>query len=144
MTTIRAARTYDAPLLAELCTQLGYPATRQQMVTRLAAIEAERSACVLVAEDASGRVVGWVQVALHANLVDEPCAEIVGLVVDSAARGAGTGADLVQAAEAWARQRGAGRVRVRSRSTREGAHRFYERNGYAAVKTQVVFDKPLG
>jgi N-acetylglutamate synthase-like GNAT family acetyltransferase len=141
--TIRAARTYDAPALAELCTQLGYAATRQQMVTRLAVIEADRCAGVLVAEDPSGEVVAWMQLALRASLVDEPYAEIVGLVVDAAARGARTGADLVRAAEAWARAHGASRVRVRSRTTRERAHRFYERGGYAVVKTQLVFDKPI-
>jgi N-acetylglutamate synthase-like GNAT family acetyltransferase len=141
--TIRAARTYDAPALAELCTQLGYAATRQQMVTRLAVIEADRCAGVLVAENPSGEVVAWMQLALRASLVDEPYAEIVGLVVDAAARGAGTGADLVRAAEAWARAHGASRVRVRSRTTRERAHRFYERGGYTVVKTQLVFDKPI-
>jgi hypothetical protein len=32
---------------------------------------------------------------------------------------------------------------VRSRITRERAHGFYERHGYATVKTSHVFEKPL-
>jgi len=32
---------------------------------------------------------------------------------------------------------------VRSRVARERAHRFYEREGYALVKTSHVFEKPL-
>jgi GNAT superfamily N-acetyltransferase len=143
MTTIRAARSYDAPAIAELCGELGYPSTRQQMVKRLAAIEGHADCRVLVAEDAEGRVVAWLQVAIAAQLCDEACAEITGLVVGEAARCHGIGRQLVGAAEAWARTRGAQRLRVRSRLERERAHRFYERAGYARIKTQAVFGKPL-
>jgi N-acetylglutamate synthase-like GNAT family acetyltransferase len=143
MTTIRTARNYDAPALAELCGQLGYPATRQQVVARLAAIEADPAGRLLVAEDAEGRVVGWLHVAQQAHLVEEEIAEILGLVVAETTRGAGVGAQLLHAAEAWARERGIAHVRVRSRVERERAHRFYERAGYARRKVQQVFGKPL-
>ncbi|GAA0713388.1 GNAT family N-acetyltransferase [Dokdonella soli] len=143
MTTIRAARTYDAPMLAELNGELGYPANRQQIVARLAAIEATKAACVLVAEDTHGRVVGWLQVAQTAQLTGDADAEILGLVVGEAARGAGIGKQLVDAAEAWAHAKGIRRLRVRSRVERERAHRFYERAGYTCAKTQRVFSKPL-
>jgi hypothetical protein len=33
---------------------------------------------------------------------------------------------------------------VRSRVTRLDAHRFYERAGFATVKTSLVFEKALG
>jgi GNAT superfamily N-acetyltransferase len=143
MTTIRAARTYDAPAIAELGGQLGYAANRQQVATRLAGIESERSSRVLVAEDAAGRVVGWLHVAARTQLTEESCAEILGLVVDESARGVGIGAALIRAAEAWARAEGCMRMRVRSRETRERAHRFYEREGYARNKVQVVLHKAL-
>ncbi|MEO6688033.1 MAG: GNAT family N-acetyltransferase [Dokdonella sp.] len=143
MTTIRTARSYDAPAIAELCGELGYPTTRQQMVKRLAAIEGQVDGRVFVAEDPEGRVIAWLQVALAAQLCDDACAEVCGLVVAESARGHGVGRQLVDAAEAWARTRGAVRIRVRSRQERERAHEFYERAGYARVKTQVVFSKPL-
>jgi GNAT superfamily N-acetyltransferase len=143
MTTIRAARTYDAPAIADLCGELGYPATRQQIVRRLAAIEALPASGVLVAEDDEGRVAGWLQVVLGAQLCDDACAEITGLVVRATARGRRIGSELVRAAEDWACARGARRLRVRSRIERERAHRFYERAGYARIKTQMVFGKPL-
>lgn len=143
MTTIRTARSYDAPAIAELCGELGYPTTRQQMVKRLAAIEGLVDGRVFVAEDPEGRVIAWLQVALAAQLCDDACAEVCGLVVAESARGHGVGRQLVDAAEAWARTRGAARIRVRSRQERERAHEFYERAGYARVKTQVVFSKPL-
>ena len=143
MTTIRAARNYDAQAIAELGDQLGYSANRQQIATRLAGIESEPSSRVLVAEDASGRVIGWLHVAARTQLTEDACAEILGLVVDESARSNGIGALLVRAAEEWARSNGCVTVRVRSRDTRERAHRFYERAGFARVKTQVVLHKPL-
>ena len=45
--------------------------------------------------------------------------------------------------ERWARERGAVKLRVGSRTTREGAHRFYEREGYALAKTSHWFQKDL-
>lgn len=143
MTTIRAARTYDAQTIAELGKELGYPASRQQIATRLAGIESEPSSRVLVAEDASGRVVGWLHVAARTQVTEDPCAEILALVVDEGARGRGIGALLVDAAEAWARSIGCVMIRVRSRDTRERAHRFYERAGFVRNKVQVVLHKPL-
>lgn len=144
MTTIRAARTYDAQSIAELGAELGYPSTRQQIATRLAGVEAEPSSRVLVAEDGEGRVVGWLHVAARTQLTEDRCAEILGLVVDASARGGGVGADLVRAAEEWARAAGCVRIRVRSRDTRERAHRFYERAGYERNKVQLVLHKALG
>ena len=53
-------------------------------------------------------------------------------------------AQLVRAGEEWARQRGFERMVVRSRTTREAAHRFYLREGYEPTKTSAVFTKTLG
>jgi GNAT superfamily N-acetyltransferase len=144
MTTIRTARTYDAQAIAELGGQLGYAATRQQIATRLAGIESEPASRVIVAEDNNGRVVGWLHIAARTQLTEDACAEVLGLVVDEPARGAGIGDALLQAAEDWAHSAGCVRVRVRSRDTRERAHRFYERAGYARNKVQLVLLKPLG
>ena len=142
-TTIRTARNYDAAAIAGLGDQLGYAANRQQVATRLAGIEAEPSNRVFVAENGEGAVVGWLHVASRTQLTEDCTAEILGLVVDESARGAGIGRDLIRAAEAWARAEGCTRMRVRSRETRERAHRFYEREGYARNKVQLVLHKAL-
>ena len=60
--------------------------------------------------------------------------DIGGLVVDDGHRSAGIGAELLAAAEAWARESGATKMVVRSRVARERAHRFYEREGYASSR----------
>lgn len=143
MTTIRNARTYDAHAIAELAAELGYPATRQHIAARLAGIEAEPLSRVLVAENAEGSVIGWLHVAARAQLTEDATAEILGLVVHERARGAGIGESLIRAAEQWAIASGCTTMRVRSRTERERAHRFYERGGYARVKSQLVLAKTL-
>ncbi|MGB9593658.1 MAG: GNAT family N-acetyltransferase, partial [Anaerolineae bacterium] len=97
---------------------------------------------VFVAE-AEGVVVGWVHVYAVATLESPAHAEIGGLVVDEAHRGRGIGRALMERAEAWARGMGLHTVRLRSNVIRAEAHAFYERIGYAPVKTQKVFAKRL-
>ena len=142
MRMIRAARSYDAVAIADLCGELGYPATCQQVRVRLAAIEAA-DAAVLVAENAAGEVVGWLHVGRCARLLGDAQAEIFGLVVASDARGSGVGHDLIGRAGQWARERGCDSVRVRSHVERDRARHFYLREGFAAHKTQHVLERAL-
>jgi GNAT superfamily N-acetyltransferase len=64
-------------------------------------------------------------------------------VVDEARRGGGLGAKLVAAADEWAAGHGFRTLRVRSNVVRERTHRFYERLGFARIKSQVVFARPV-
>ena len=141
--SIRPALPADADRLAHLTDQLGYPTPAEAIQTRLGQLTAEGSQAVLVAL-VGGEVAGWAQVGRGLSLASGEQAELVGLVVDEALRGRGIGAALVTAAEAWARERGLARLRVRSNVTREATHRFYRRLGYEEVKRQVVFRKSLG
>lgn len=75
------------------------------------------------------------------ELADCEGAEILALSVDENNRSNGIGAALLRTAEEWAREQGARRVRVRSNVIRKDAHRFYEREEYAPVKDQRVFEK---
>ncbi|MEO8460134.1 MAG: GNAT family N-acetyltransferase [Dokdonella sp.] len=141
--TIRPARAGDARVLAELCGQLGYPATRQQISARLAAIEAKDAGCILVAENPQGRLLGWLHVTQAETLTAGSDAEILGLVVGEDARGNGVGTKLLNAAQDLARSRGLANMRVRSRAERERAHRFYQRAGFEHIKNQAAFRKSL-
>ena len=87
---------------------------------------------------------GWIEVVETRHLAVDQRAEIAGLVVASGARGRGIGRQLVGCAERWALERGLTDVVVRSRVTREAAHRFYLRQGYQLTKTSAVFTKQLG
>jgi len=141
--SIRPARSDDVAALADLSTQLGYPAAADTLSKRLARVRSDGVGEVLVAADADGRVLGWTHVVPRLHLEESPFAELAGLVVGDGARGAGVGAALLSAAEQWARAHGFAQFRVRSNVVRERAHRFYLREGYVERKRQVVFDKTL-
>jgi GNAT superfamily N-acetyltransferase len=140
---IRRAKNTDAPQLAELAGQLGYPATTAQLRERLRIIEPALQHAVFVAESAKDGVIGWLHVSRQPLLEEELRAEVNGLVVADGQRSLGAGARLLAAAEAWARKRGCKGMSVRSNVLRERAHKFYERNGYEHYKTQKSFRKPL-
>jgi len=140
--TIRRPLPGDDDALARLASQLGYPSTAADMARRLARLRGEDGAAVLVAER-EGVVRGWIHVFGVHSVESDAFAEIGGLVVDESARGHGTGAALVAAAEEWALRAGYPALRVRSNVVRAAAHRFYERRGFARLKTQAVFGKDL-
>ena len=141
--TIRTATMDDAAALAELSAQLGYPATADDTVRRMARIRANAENVVFVATLPDGSVIGWLHMYLCCLVESDLYAEIGGLVVDQKHRGSGAGNLLVKHAEEWARGRNCNTVSVRSNVTREGAHAFYRRLGYKIVKTQYAFRKIL-
>jgi GNAT superfamily N-acetyltransferase len=140
---IRRAKISDAPRIAELSGQLGYPATAAQIRQRLRGIRPAAQHAVFVAESASDGVVGWLHVSKEPLLEVEIRAEVNGLVVAEGQRSLGAGARLLAAAEDWARKHGCKGMSVRSNVIRERAHQFYLRNGYEHYKTQKSFRKPL-
>lgn len=139
---IREITPEDAPAAAELSGQLGYPVLPETLRTRIEFLTSQPDHVIYVAVIAE-RVVGWIDLSIAHHLAAEPRAEIAGLVVSSEARSQGVGRQLVERAEQWARGRGLTAMLVRSRSTREAAHRFYLREGYTHSKTSVVFTKEL-
>ena len=142
MRFVRPMTPADVPAVAELAGQLGYPSTAEAVEHRFRELSERPAAAVLVATE-DGAVVGWIHVSRVASLVASDVALIGGLVVDEGHRSGGIGARLVEAAEAWAREHGARTMTVSSRVAREGAHRFYLREGYELLKTSHVFVKPL-
>jgi GNAT superfamily N-acetyltransferase len=133
----------DAPELARLSTQLGYPMTEREARERLAALQGQPDHLLLVAR-IGARVAGWLQVSRTRIFETPDSAEIAGLVVDEAERGRGIGPRLLRAAEDRARRWGCRALRVRSNVIRERAHGFYRREGYGEIKQQRVFEKSLG
>jgi GNAT superfamily N-acetyltransferase len=140
---IRRAKADDAPRLAELSGQLGYPATVAQMRKRLEGIGLSSQHAVFIAERANEGVIGWLHVSRQPLLEAEIRAEVNGLVVAAEQRSIGAGARLLRAAENWARKHGCKSMSVRSNVIRDRAHTFYEREGYEHYKTQKSFRKPL-
>ena len=140
---IRPMRVEDAETVANLAGQLGYPSTPLQIEQRFRELVGIADSHVLVAETAGGAVVGWLHVFAGHAIESERQAEVGGLVVDARVRGQGIGKALLDAAEAWARTRGYAEVRIRSNTIRTDTHEFYLRRGYAVIKSQLNFKKPL-
>jgi GNAT superfamily N-acetyltransferase len=140
---IREATRADAGLIGDLCAQLGYPATSEEVGRRLEQIGQGRKAIVYVAEGASGQVVGWVHAFVRDLLVVDRHAELGGLIVDEALRGCGVGRRLMAQVEAWAAGQGCETVYVRSSVVREEAHGFYRSAGYDLIKSSHLFLKEL-
>ena len=142
---IRKARHSDAERLAQLCGELGYPATAAQVVTRLRQLKPASKHAVFVAQakDGATGLIGWLHVSVSNLLENDRRAEVNGLIVAEGQRSGGAGAKLLEAAEEWARGHGCQGMNVRSNVIRERAHGFYERNGYEHYKTQKAFRKTL-
>jgi len=140
--TIRAAAPADVSAIARLAGQLGYAVTPEDTSRWLAGEQDDPRHALLVAESGD-TVIAWMGLAEERSFLHEPRVEIHGLVVDEAHRGAAIGAKLVERAEQWARERGCRTMLVRSNVIRDRAHRFYERLGYATVKSQKIFSKHL-
>ncbi len=139
---IRSWERKDIARLAVLSGELGYAATEDQVARRLDEIGA--SGTILVAIDSeSDLVIGWIELQVITHLTSDPHLEICGLVVSASARSRGIGSLLVAAAEKTASDKKISSLRVRSNIVRDRAHGFYERLGFANVKTSKVFEKAL-
>jgi GNAT superfamily N-acetyltransferase len=139
---LRRARKGDAARIAELSGELGYPATTQEIKTRLAQLKPSAQHAVFLAE-VHKFVIGWIHVSVAPLLEVPRRAEVNGLVVADGQRSHGAGAKLLEVAEKWARTKGCKGMSVRSNVIRERAHAFYERHGYQHFKTQKAFRKRL-
>lgn len=153
--SIRRARADDAPELARLAGELGYPSAADQMRRRLQTIEARADHAVFAAERGAGApgacagraaaaLLGWIHVASRILLESGEFAEILGLVVVGGARREGVGRRLVVAAEQWGRALALQRIVVRSNAVRTESHEFYPALDYALAKSQRVYVKQLG
>ena len=140
--TIRRARAADVPRIAELSGELGYPASVQEMRQRFGQIKPAARHAVFVAEFEK-TVVGSIHVSITPLLEVPRRAEVNGLIVAERHRSLGAGANLLDAAEVWARGKKCQGMSVRSNVIRDRAHAFYERQDYTHFKTQKAFRKKL-
>jgi predicted N-acetyltransferase YhbS len=138
---IRPIEPRDAAEVCLLIQQLGYDRAQDQVaiwIESLADRADQQSAFVACV---AGEMVGWIEISIEHRLQSPPCTLIGGLVVKEGFRGQQIGLKLCERAEAWSWKHGVSTVRVTSRSTRTGAHRFYLRNGYHLTKVSQVFAK---
>jgi GNAT superfamily N-acetyltransferase len=137
--TVRPARASDVSRLAELLAggtlrgneDPGDVAAYQSALDEIAATPGTE---VLVAV-VDGKVAGMCQLITFRHLQERGgrCAEIESVHVDERQRSSGIGGILLEAAIELARDAGCYRVQLTSNKTREAAHRFYGRHGFAAT-----------
>ncbi len=128
---IRPARPDDAPALARLYIQLGYPKGNEAEVLpeRLARIRALGDE-LIVAEQEDGTVVGLAGLHLvHVMHYPKPLGYITSFVTDQSVRRQGVGRKLLEAATEWARAKGCYRLSLTSAEHRSDAHAFYPASG---------------
>ena len=130
MTTTRRATAADAPAIAGLLGQLGYPTSVAAIPARLAAVEAHGGIVFVAVGEQSGTV-GVASGVRHATIhADGEVAYITALVTDANARRQGVGRALIAALEDWATSHGCSRLSVTSAEHRAGAHVFYPSCGF--------------
>lgn len=135
---VRAAAPADAPALAALVGQLGYPATAEEIEQRLARIDGFASAVAFVAE-VGGRVAGVATAHAFPSIhAEHTVVWLTALVVDERHRGDGIGRLLTNTVEVWARERGATRLSLTSGIQRADAHAFYQRLGFTQTGVRLA------
>ena len=165
---IRHAAASDIPAMNELFQKdLGYAECTLEIVEKqFAGLDNSREA-VFIAEaestDASGeshdgspdgspdvtsdarlfRIAGVIHVEKYNVLYFPTMANILGIAVSADFRRQGIGSALLKRAEEWARENGAGSVRLNSGESRKKAHEFYRALGYIDDKKQLRFIKEL-
>ena len=139
---LRKVKPEDAAAVAELCAQLGYPATEEETKKRLDAIGG-RPDHRLIGAELDGRLIGWAHVHADWSLDHGFEADLLALVVHEEQRGLGFGRTLVGEAAEWAIKHQCTRLRVRTNLARLRAGDFYRRAGFKEVKRQLVLDLPL-
>lgn len=140
--TVRPAAGDDAPVVARLLGELGYPTEAADVPRRLDAIRREGND-VFVAVDQGGEICGLISLVHFATIhAPAPTAYIAALVVSSSARGRGVGRALVDHAKRWAAQRGCERLSVTSAERRADAHAFYPACGMPYTGRRFSTDIP--
>jgi GNAT superfamily N-acetyltransferase len=138
---IRPIESRDAAEVCVLIQHLGYERAQDQISTWIESLPSRAEQQTAFVACVAGEVLGWIEISIEQRLQSSPCTLIGGLVVKEGFRGQQIGLRLCERAEAWSWERGISTVRVTSRSTRTGAHRFYLRNGYCPTKVSQVFEK---
>lgn len=107
---------------------------------------AELHELILVAEESSGRLVGFLELGLRAHAegcTSSPVPFIEGWYVAAESRHQGVGRRLVEAAEDWARMRGYREIASDTQLNNDISHAAHTALGYEQTERIVAFRKSL-
>jgi ribosomal protein S18 acetylase RimI-like enzyme len=131
---LRPATAADAPRIAALFTEEGYPAGATAVEARLGRFNTDDSTVIVADHD--GEILGFIALHVVPRFEhDDSFVRIVALVVDSAVRDRGIGRVLMAEAERIGRAREAAFVEITAGHHRPAARRLYDSLGYDASLT---------
>lgn len=139
MEEIRQAEIEDYKAISEVSEGLGYMAVSQIIAEQRVAAIIRSDHDYLCVYEINNRIIGWLHMFNAMRVASAPFAEIGGLVVSKEYRRKGIGKKLVEHAMERAREMGL-KVRVRSNTSRDGAHHFYESLGFKKTRTQHIYE----
>ena len=132
----------DAPGVAALLLELGYPCSAEEAAVRLMNLREEPEQQLWIAQE-HGEAIAMIAMDIRYYLpLGARTCRITALVVLDAFHGRGIGKRLLREAEQKARQAGASRVELTTALHREQAHLFYKACGYENASLRFV--KRLG
>lgn len=140
---IRSVRAEDADDLYDLCSQLGYSISKDDIKLNIQGILGKSDYVVYVAVSPDEKVIGCIQAQMSLVFYSKPMIEVNGLVVDKNYRKKGIGNSLLKQIELFARERNCTFINLRANVIRKEAHEFYKKLGYEEIKRQVNFRKEL-
>ena len=124
--------------VASLTRQLGYAVHDRAVAASLTRLLASSEDAVFCAvHDVT--VVGWLHARVATSLQAGSFLAIEGLVVGERWQRRGVATALLDEGLRWAADCGLTAIRVRSRTTRAGAHQFYLSSGFTIEKTSLTF-----
>jgi GNAT superfamily N-acetyltransferase len=137
---LRSAQPGDAPAIAALFTDEGYPAGPSDILTRLERFATPDSRVVVAEHDAA--ILGFIAVHAMARFEHgDRIVRILALVVDAGARERGVGRALMGEAERFGREVGAAFVELTAGHHRPEARHLYESLGYDSTVTAYLRKK---
>jgi GNAT superfamily N-acetyltransferase len=129
MIQVRNVTGTDAPGLAHLVTELGYPVEAEELWGRIERMPSGSYRTFVAVEEKE--VVGFIGLlTLPVYEHSRPIGWVLALSVSPRARRKGIGTALIAAAEGFYRDEGVTDIRLHSGLQREEAHEFYEKMGF--------------
>jgi aminoglycoside 6'-N-acetyltransferase I len=144
--TVRLATGTDLREWSVLRAQLWPIESAEEHAVEAAQILTAKDADALVAVDASGRLIGFVEVSLRPfaeGCNSSPVGFIEGWFVDAAHRRTRIGAALIRAAEDWARSRGCTEMASDTEVENVHSQAAHERLGYTVAGVLVAYRRSL-
>lgn len=138
--SFRPAVAQDAPVVGALLQQLGYAPPSLEALARTLDAATQQPGLHVVLASKGAQVVGLMTLSIRVQ--PRLCAAVCSvdeLVVDTAARGSGVGAALLEEAACMARNAGAARLELHTRRSRESyARGFYKAQGFVEQDSAVM------